>query len=524
MSLTLNGLIVGPALARRLGMRTCALLVTLLALPPQAAPAQRPTVPEGTVITTAEVSGFDRQRLSPGLREEIDKLAGTPLDYERLNELAARIEAERPRYVAAARVVAGPDGLVRVVFVVGRTRDPGREANVNARYLVEHARIKGVPEREITQAVRDDLAALVDKRLDSEEAEAIETRIEQALPRYELHRRIHRGSEHGRIRIVYEARRTEYSRWLRFEPLRSNVVYHSEQGWGSLLDLGIGTGDIRFTPIFAIDNGDDLVEEYSGVGLRFETRKLGTERLGASLEWSAFDPTWRAATLDALALDPRIPPPYGDRSTIAPLVRFALTPEIHIAAGVSITELDALEPATAPRMANAAVASIAYDRRVQASGSHEASASFGVRAGSRALESDLVYTRYLGQGRYHYTFGRHRVLVRAIAGGITGDAPLFERFTLGDSTTLRGWDKYDIAPAGGDRVFHSSVEYGYGVLAVFLDMGSVWDEGRPREFRVSTGIGLHAGPAFVSVGFPLNTENLTAVFTMGLRLRVGMTR
>jgi hypothetical protein len=505
-------------------MRTAALLVTLLALPPQAAPAQRPTVPEGTIITAAEVSGFDPHRLSPGLRKEIDALAGTPLNYERLNELAARIEAERPRYVAAARVVADPVGQARVVFVVGRPRDPGRDENVNARYVVEQAEIKDVPEREITQAVRDGLIALAGKRLDSEEAEAIETRIEQALPRYDLHRRIHRGSEQGRIRVVYEGRRNELSRWLHFEPLRSNVVYHSEQGWGSLLDLGIGTRDIRFTPIFAIDNGDDLVEEYSGFGLRFETRKLGTERLGASLEWSAFEPTWRAATLDALALDPRTPPPYGDRSTITPLVRFALTPEINVAAGVSITELDALPPATEAQMANAAVASIGYERKVRDSGTQHVSASFGVRAGSRALESDLVYTRYLGQGHYRYAYGRHRVRVSAMAGGITGDAPLFERFALGDSTTLRGWDKYEIAPAGGDRVFHSSVEYGYGVLAVFLDVGSVWDEGSQREFRVSTGLGLHAGPAFLTVGFPLNTKNLSAVFTMGLRLHIGMTR
>ena len=64
------------------------------------------------------------------------------------------------------------------------------------------------------------------------------------------------------------------------------------------------TGNIRFTPFVAIDNADDLVEEYSGYGLRFEARKLGTRRLGASLEWSWFDQDWRSATLDALALEP----------------------------------------------------------------------------------------------------------------------------------------------------------------------------------------------------------------------------
>ena len=134
--------------------------------------------------------------------------------------------------------------------------------------------------------------------------------MERELPLYEISRRIQRGSEVGRIRLVYEARKAELPQWLRFEPLRSNAIFHSDQGWGSYLDLGIGDRDIRFTPIVAIDNADDLVEEYSGYGLRFETRKFGTRRLGASLEWSRFDQDWRGATLDALALEPEIPRPY----------------------------------------------------------------------------------------------------------------------------------------------------------------------------------------------------------------------
>ncbi len=81
-----------------------------------------------------------------------------------------------------------------------------------------------------------------------------------------------------------------------------------------------------------------------------------------------------------------------------------------------------------------------------------------------------------------------------MAGGITGDAPLFERFTLGDSETLRGWNKYDIAPAGGDRVVYSSIEYRYTGLALFLDVGSVWDANAERHVRVSTGFGSARRP------------------------------
>ena len=201
-------------------------------------------------------------------------------------------------------------------------------------------------------------------------------------------------------------------------------------------------------------------------------------------------------------------------------MKFAFSADLSVAAGVSISELEPLFPATGSQMANAAVASIGYDRRWKdgSDAAHQVDASFGVRAGSRELESDLDYRRYLGQGSYRYDFGRHHVQASGMAGGITGRAPLFERFTLGDSTTLRGWDKNDISPAGGDRMFYSSIEYRYTGLGLFLDIGSVWDAGTERQVRVSTGIGLHAGPAFLVVGFPLNTDNLTAVFTVGLRL------
>jgi hypothetical protein len=511
---------MGSLLAVADSMRTLGLLITLLAAAPQAAMDQKPVVPEGTLITSAQVTGFDLDRLSPGLREAIRNLAGTPLDQERLDALAARIEAERPRHVAAVRSVMEPDGQARVFFVVGRQEAREREDNVNSRYIVEEADIRGVPDDELTDALRDDLRALVGKRLDSGEADRLQERIERELPRYEVSRSIRRGSEVGRIRLLYEAHRRELPQWLRFEPLKTNALFHSEQGWGAYLDLGIGDRNIRFTPIVAIDHADDLVEEYSGFGLRFETRRLGTRRLGASLEWSTFDQDWRAATLDALAFNPEAPRPYDGRSTLTPLLKFAVTPELSVAAGVSIAELDPLAPAVGSQMANAAVVSLEFGQRWMdgAGSSHRVDGRFGVRAGSRSLESDLAYTRYLGEGTYRFDLGRHHVQVSGRLGGITGHAPLFERFTLGDSQTLRGWDKYDIAPAGADRVAFSSIEYRYTGLALFLDAGSVWDAHAERQVRVSTGFGFHAGPAFFLVGFPLNTDNLSAVFTMGLRI------
>lgn len=507
----------------RAGMRILVVLLALMAASVPPAHAQQTDPPDGTRITSAQVSGIDLSRLSPGVQEQIGKLAGSPLNRQQLRELAARIEAEQPRFIAALRVDSDPGGGARVVFVVARMPDSEQQANVNAKYVVEQVEIKGVADNAVAPELRADLQALIGKPLDSDQAERLETRLKAAFPQYDVTRKTVRGSQHGRITLIFELNRSESSRWLRFEPLKANALYHSDQGWGAYADIPIGDRDIRVAPIFALDTADDLVEEYSGVGVRFETRKLGTERLGASLEWSWFGSSWRDQTLAAFALNPGIPGLYDSRTTFTPLVTFAVTRQFWISGGVSIVELEPLDSLFSlpqSRMANAAVGSLGYRlRHKETSGErHDLETVFTVRSGMTELQSDLSYTRSLGQALYSYRWAKQRVLISGMGGVINGDAPLFERFTLGDSRTLRGWNKYDIAPAGADHMVYASVEYRYRALALFVDSGSVWNKGGQEQFRVSTGFGFNGGPLFMTVGFPLNTHDLRAVFTIGLRV------
>src|SRR6476469_9620280 len=90
--LNVNDFVMGSLLALAAGMRTLGLLITVLAMAPQATTDQKPAAPEGTIIASAQVTGFDIDRLSPGLREAIRDVAGTPLNQQRLDDLAARIE------------------------------------------------------------------------------------------------------------------------------------------------------------------------------------------------------------------------------------------------------------------------------------------------------------------------------------------------------------------------------------------------------------------------------------------------
>ena len=510
----------------RILARYSLIVVTLLLVAAPRAHAQETNPPDGAAIKSAQISGIDLSKLSPGLQADIAKLTGSALDRQQLRELAARLEAEQPRYVAAVRVTADPDGGARVVIVVARMRDPEHETNINEKYVVEDVVIRGVRDRDITAEMRADQQALVGKPVDSELAERLATRLRTAFTGYDVERRTGRGSQPGRIRLFFQLTRTERLRLLRFEPQEANAVFHSDQGWGALLPLTIGTRDFHVVPYFAFDVSDDLIEEYSGGGVRFESRKVGTERLGVYFDWSTFDQTWRDQTLVALPAHPNVPALYRNRVSVTPLVKFAITPRLSVAGGVNINELDPLEELSFnSQMANAAIGSVRFNQRwTQSSGMrHDLEAAFTVRAGTDALESDLEYKRYLGQADYLFHKSKHQVFVTSMFGGISGDAPLFERFSLGDSRTLRGWDKYDIAPVGGDRMFYASAEYRYArLLALFLDSGSVWDTGTEKRVRFSTGFGFTPGPVFFMVGFPLNTDEFRVVFTMGIRFSTSL--
>jgi outer membrane protein assembly factor BamA len=154
------------------------------------------------------------------------------------------------------------------------------------------------------------------------------------------------------------------------------------------------------------------------------------------------------------------------------------------------------------------------DRRT----SQEVAASYEIRASADGLGSDVRYTRHLGHARYEFDSRHNDIIADVFVGGITGEAPLFERFTLGDSSTLRGWNKYDIAPAGGNRVVHQSIEYRFHGFALFLDAGSVWnDAGTKRELRSSTGFGFHIDNFFATAAFPLDAHGAGGTFLMGVR-------
>jgi hypothetical protein len=510
-------------MARRLPqafrMRTLVLLLLLTTLGVPAG-AQDVDPAEGTRIESAEVSGLSLDQLSPGLRRDIESLAGNRLERERVNRLAQRIEEELPEVVAAVRTVPRPDDQVRVIFLVARISDDrDLVENINARYVVESVEVSGIAYDDISRVLRDRMQSLVGGRLDPDEADSLSDQLEDDRPGYDVSRRISRGSQPGRIRVVFEFSETERLRWIPFMRSRSRFVYHSEQGWGGRLDIPMGDRDHRVTAGFAFDDNDDLLEEYSGASIRFESRHIGTERVGASLEVLWLNNTWRPETLTALAANPAIPEAYRTRLTVEPMATVAFTPHLRARGGMSFSELDSLSRSPASQTANAFVGSIIYGQRwdIDSWSRQRVDASYELRSSADALSSDLSYKRHFGQARYRFDHDHNTIIADVSFGRITGQAPLFERFSLGDTSTLRGWNKFDISPAGGDRMFYQSIEYRYHGVGLFVDAGSAWNSGTEMRMRVSTGFGIQTDNFFLTVAFPLNSGNSSALFMTGVR-------
>ena len=242
--------------------------------------------------------------------------------------------------------------------------------------------------------------------------------------------------------------------------------------------------------------------------MRVESRRLGTERLGVFFEWSTYDQDWREQTLAAMALNPQIPALYRNRMSVTPLMKFAFTPQVSVGGGVEHHRARSAHRGACcrRRWRTSAIGSVRYKQQWRPNHrrpAHNVGASFTVRAGTTRARKRPRLRALSRRGGLLVRSGKHSVLVSARAGRITGTAPMFERFSLGDSRTLRGWDKYDISPVGGDRMFPTSLEYR------IHDVGAVprrrFGVGRRRErskSRFSTGVGFTPGPAVLHRRLP----------------------
>lgn len=392
------------------------------------------------------------------------------------------------------------------------------EVNVNERYTVESVEVSGTDQSKLDRAIRDDLRRLVGQKFSQEKLDELSRLIHKALPGRSVSIKVSRGNAPDHVKVTFEVR----GHSKRFDLAAPTAVYHARQGWSGEVDGTAQAHSSVFT-LGVLSDGDSLVERFAGIKACYQNKKVGTDRVRLAFEFDSFHTVWNGATLAASAEDNagRLPLDiYRTRQNFQPLATVVLSPSLKLSLGASFQRLQTQYPAARTEAANAVVTTLRYDRLLEESGpsKHRLEAGYGLRAATRTLDSDFVYARHTWDFGYTLWRGNHKLSEQFQAGAISGNAPMFERFVLGNSSTLRGWNKYDIAPLGGNRMAHNSVQYRYRAFEIFYDTGACWTRGQEAVARHSAGVGVHLGDLALLIAFPIRNGRADPVFMAGLNL------
>jgi hypothetical protein len=397
---------------------------------------------------------------------------------------------------------------------------PEQDMNVNTRYTVESVDIAGDNPTGISTGLRGELTRLVGAKLNPAALDDLATRIRQELHVRAVTHRLLRGQTPEHVRVVFDVRGTP----AKFEASVPKLVYRSDGGTSGLAEGTATVGSQAFT-FGGVSDGDDLAERYTGIIARYEDKHLASDRVWFRVDFESYHEQWSQATVNALdqqGAESDTSGIYRTRQNIEPLVTFELlrgaSGRVNLTVGTSFERFQTQFPAARTESANAMVTTLRYHRRVEGSGANqqEWDAGYSLRAATNVLGSDFAYARHLGDAHYVYSWGRSQLLDDLTGGAITGQAPLFERFILGNSTFLRGWNRFELDPLGGSRMVANTLEYRYRLFDVFYDSGAVWDQGQTAVVRHSLGVGIRQNGMYAALAFPVKEGHIEPVFMVGM--------
>jgi len=381
--------------------------------------------------------------------------------------------------------------------------------NVNSRYIVANIEVSGHEQLTLSTDIHEQIQSLIGENLDQAALDSLTDRIRKELHAKAVTYHIVRGDQPEQVKVSFEITR----RSIALDVNVPKFFYHSTQGFSGVIEgvTGYGTSSVVFR---ALSDNDELVERNTGILARYEKKRLGNDRLGLAFQFESYHPKWNRVT--QAADDPSVF--YRNRQNFEPSITIILAKPLTLTAGVSFERFQAQFPAARNESANAMVNTLRYHRLLEDSDVQKQvlDAGYSLRAATTLLASDFGYTRH--RWNFGYTLSRDKstVLVSFVGGLIAGRAPLYERYVLGNSSTLRGWNRYDIDPVGGSRVAHGSVEYRYRYFQIFYDVGAVWDRGQDRTPRNSMGAGLRKDGFSIAVAFPLKDGRVDPVVVAGM--------
>ncbi len=393
------------------------------------------------------------------------------------------------------------------------------ETNVNQRYLVESVSLAGVEVAKLGNAalpfpLRSRLFDLVGQQCDAAILEDLAREIREQLHLGSVTQHLSRGSEPDRIRVNFDV----VERKLAFEISLPRFLYHSQQHFSGELDAS--TRFHKNILMFGlISNGDDLTERFTGMRAQFESAGLGPKKVRVRVGFEDYHEQWAAQTLAAAGWDQ--PEIYRARWNVAPSVEFTPVRSVTVSAGMSFQRMEAGVAGGQERWANATTFGAAFGHKIEGDvAQQQIEGKYDLRLVSRVFGSTYAYARHLISLKYEVKSGRHRAAEVFTAGSIAGDAPMFDRFVLGTSSSLRGWNRYDIDPLGGSRVVHNEMSYAYRVgdksVEGFYDCGTLWQSDRAAKLRHSAGVSFRQGVFVMTLAFPLREGRVEPVLMAGM--------
>jgi hypothetical protein len=397
------------------------------------------------------------------------------------------------------------------------------EANVNQRYTIESVAIGGVPvdRAKLPVTLRSRLLGMVGARCDMATIGDLASALRKELHFRSVSEHLSRGSRPDQIRVNFEV----VKRDLALDVSVPKFLYHSSQGWTGEVDASARARQNTFT-LGAVSNGDDLTERFTGMVARYQSAKVFTEKLRFALNFEDFHEQWSSSTRRAILTAPESNLDlYRSRRNVAPELTFAPVRNFSISAGMSFEQMEPETGASGPHSANAVTGEVRYGRAFEGEAGQRIDGRYAVRVGTRGLGSDFQYSRHAASLRYELKSGRQIATDEFMAGGLSGNAPMFGNFVLGTSSTLRGWDRNLINPLGGNRVVHNSLSYGYqvgeGTAEVFYDCGALWTPGKAAlrnsgGARHSLGVGYRQGNFVLTLAFPVVEGRVSPVFMAGM--------
>lgn len=394
--------------------------------------------------------------------------------------------------------------------------DPGPASlvNVNSRYFVESIEVIGNRGKQLSRGIQQEIHRLIGTNLDDDALRKLAGKLRVELHAKSVEHRILRGQRQDQVKVVFEIT----PKPVEFDVSVPRFLYHSRQGWTAEAQAALTFGDN--TMMFGVlSDNDELTERNSGIRARYERRRLFSSSAVLVVDFLSLRQQWNGASEVAFAtISPLEPGSYRTRQNLEPGIRFGLAPGLTLTSGASFQWIENQFPAAQDATSRAVVNTLRYHRQwEEADGiQQDLDAGYSLRAATKALGSDFAYARHSWDVLYALKSGRQGVLAHFTAGRLTGQAPIFERYILGNSSTLRGWNRFDIDPLGGTRMVHNSLEYRYGLLQVFYDTGAVWSRRLVRTVRHSAGIGLRKDGFTVALAFPLREGRIEPIVLAGM--------